>query len=66
MSNIILSTRRLRLEKIERSHLDDLYILVSNPKVQNDNMSDFDLKIKEKQEMALYNINQLSEPVLSD
>lgn len=34
MSNIIFSTQRLRLEKIERSHLDDLFTLVSNPKVQ--------------------------------
>lgn len=34
MSNIILNTQRLRLEKIEKRHLNDLYTLVSNPKVQ--------------------------------
>lgn len=34
MSKIILNTQRLRLEKIEKSHLNDLYALVSNPKVQ--------------------------------
>ena len=34
MNNIILKTKRLRLENINRSHLDDLYNLLSNPKVQ--------------------------------
>jgi RimJ/RimL family protein N-acetyltransferase len=34
MSIIIFSTQRLRLEKIEKNHLNDLHTLVSNPKVQ--------------------------------
>jgi len=34
MNGIILSTKRLRLESINESHLDDLFNLVSNPKVQ--------------------------------
>lgn len=29
-----MSTQRLRLEKIEKSHFNDLFALVSNPKVQ--------------------------------
>ncbi|MBN2418223.1 MAG: hypothetical protein JXL81_02480 [Deltaproteobacteria bacterium] len=33
MSEIILTTRRLRLEKIEEGHKNNLFRLLSNPKV---------------------------------
>ena len=34
MSDVVLKTKRLRLEIIDKEYLDDLYALLSNPRVQ--------------------------------